>query len=133
MLQNQSLTKKPLAEVGEEIGLELGIQMVKDYQVTNPNDTQHYIIGKNIIEQILAQPGCVGIKLFNAYNETGEKTLVYLGVKANGKSILNHTVITKFGELSKENGIVADRVKTGGGGGWPAIAPGADDWSWVID
>ena len=44
--------------------------------------------GGKIIEEILAQPGCVGIRFFDAINETGVKTLVYAGIDAKGKNIL---------------------------------------------
>ena len=71
MMQNELITKRPVAAIGEEIGHELGAQLVKSYQEANPNDTQFYTIGKNIIEQILAQPGCEGIRFYNAYNEEG--------------------------------------------------------------
>ena len=130
MVQNQPLTKKPLAEVGEEIGLELGVQMVKDYQVANPNDVFYHVVGKKIIHEILMQPGCVAIKFLNAYNELGEKTIVYLGLDETGKAILKYTAVNQFGELSDMNGIVADRADRGGG-----LRTGidADDWNWVVE
>ncbi|HUQ65200.1 MAG TPA: hypothetical protein VM101_03550 [Flavitalea sp.] len=129
MMQNQTLTKKPLADIGEEIGLELGVQLVNDYQVANPGDVQYYVIGRKIIEQILAQPGCVAIKFLYAYNEIGEKTLVYIGMNAEGQSILKFTSVNNMGQLSEENGIVADRADRGGGGS----RPDADDWSWQVE
>jgi len=133
MLQTQPLTKKPLADVGEEIGLELGVQMVKDFQVVNPTETAFFIVGRNIIDQILAQPDCAGIKFLSAYNEMGEKTFVYIGIDSYGKSIIEYTVINNIGNLVKENGIVADRVKTGDNPPiGPKSIPDADDWSWVI-
>ena len=111
-MQNELVTKKEMAAIGEEIGLELGSKMVRDYQVANPADTHWYIIGRNIIDQILAQPGCVGIKFYNAYNELGEKTLVYTGLDTNGNSILEITCIDNQGTLSANKGIVADRAGT---------------------
>lgn len=105
------LNTKAIAAIGEEIGLELGTQMVKGYQKANPSDVHSYLIGRDIIDQILAQPGCVGIKFFNALNEKGEKTLVYLGVNENGEAILEISVINREGLLSSENAIVANRVR----------------------
>src|SRR4249919_2631608 len=107
MMQTE-LTKKTIRKVGEEITHELGIQMIKDYQAANPTDTKAYLIGRDIIDQILAQPGCVGMKFFNAYDEKGEKTLVYVGVDQNGKSIIEFKVVNSVGELVIEKGIVAD-------------------------
>lgn len=134
MTQNQTLTKKPLAEIGEEIGIELGKRMVASYYIANPKDIQNYTIGRNILDQILAQPGCIAIKFLNAYNEVGQKTLVYVGLDKTGKSILKVTAVNIEGRLSSKNGIVADRVRTGGGGTPPLpggdtrILPDGDDW-----
>ncbi len=136
MSQTQ-LKTKPVAEVGEEIGLELGNQMVKAFAVANPNEVRSYTIGRNIIDQILAQPGCVGIKFFNAINEKGEKTLVYVGIDQNGKSILQFSVVSNVGTLQNEKGIVADRIKPGTGNGYPGTRPAigidADDFEWEVD
>lgn len=129
MTQTKLTTK--VAAIGEEIGLELGTQMVKSYQQANPSDVHSYLIGRNIIDQILAQPGCVGIQFYNAINEKGEKTLVYVGVDQAGKAILEFKVVNEAGALSTENGIVADRVVRPGG--TPRTNLGDDDWGWTID
>ena len=109
MMETQ-LLKKDLANVGEEISHELGAQMIMDYQAANPADTQGYYIVRNIIEQILDQPGCVGISFANAYNEEGTKTLVYSGVGEDGKVLVEYTSISKEGKLDTNKGIVADRL-----------------------
>ena len=105
--------KANLAQVGEEVGLELGTQMIKNYRQANPTDVQWYMVGKEIIENILSQPGCVGLKFYNAYNEAGEKTLVYVGIDQNGQAILEYSVINTEGKLAAEKGIVADRIRIG--------------------
>lgn len=109
-----------LASVGEEIGKALGAQMISEYRAANPTDVTSYYVGRNILEQIMAQPGCVGIKFYNAYNEVGQKTLVYIGVNAEGNDMLNVTAIDVDGQLSQKKGIVADRIRLPGGddGGW---------------
>ncbi len=125
MLQELS-TKTSVAQIGEEIGLDLGTQMVKSYQEANPTDVKSYLIGREIIDRILAQPGCVGIKFFNAINEEGQKTLVYSGVDSNGKAIIEFTVVNNEGLLESRKGIIADRVKTGDEGA------GFDWWKWLF-
>src|SRR5687768_15118861 len=104
MIQNQTLTKKPLAEIGEEIGKELGAKMIQDFQKTYPAETSYYIIGRKIIDQILAQPGCVGIKFFKALDESGNQTLVYVGLDNSGKAILRLISVNQDGQLSEGNG-----------------------------
>jgi hypothetical protein len=135
MMQNELITKRDIQAIGEEIGYELGAQMVKDYQTANPQDAFCYVIGRNIIESILAQPGCVGIQFYNAYNEMGEKTLVYVGLDADGKTILEYTTINREGQLSFEKGIVADRLERR-----PTARPTSepttidpDTFTWTID
>lgn len=132
MAKNQTLAK-PIAAVGEEIGLDLGNRMVNDYMSANPTDVHFYEIGRNILDQILAQPGCEGIKFYNAFNEMGEKTLVYVGLNKDGKAILELTCINNMGVLESNNGIVADRIKTGGGNPGPSINTDSEDWNWTID
>ena len=117
-MQNELITKRPVAAIGEEIGAELGAQLVKSYQVANPNDTQFYTIGKDIIEQILAQPGVEGIRFYNAYNEEGEKTLVYLGIDAAGNPIKEYSLVDGKGNIAKRPAIVADRAGGNKGSNW---------------
>ncbi len=132
MIQSQTLARKPLANIGEEIGLELAVNFVRNYQLANPTDTDHYIIGRVILEKVLAQPGCVAIKFMNAYNENGEKTLVYVGLNNDGKSILHYVSVNTNGMLYMHPGIVADRTERTGGGG-PREMPSSDDWNWVAE
>ena len=103
--------------------------MVKDYQTANPNDVHFYEIGRNIIDQILAQPGCAGMRFYNAYNEMGEKTLVYVGLNKRRKSIVEFTCINNEGALETNKGIVADRIKTGSGE--PIRTSDSEDWNWT--
>ena len=108
------LTKPSMltATVGEEIGQQLGAQMISAYRKQNPEDVVSYFIGRNILDQILAQPGCVGLKFYNAYNEVGQKTLVYVGVNREGADMLTISTVGVDGAFNSEKGIVADRIKT---------------------
>lgn len=127
MIQTKLTTK--VAAIGEEIGVELGTQMVKGYQEANPSDVHSYLIGRNIIDQILAQPGCAGIRFYNAYNEIGEKTLVYVGVDMNDKVILEYKVVNGIGHLETNKGIIADRIRTK-----PRTnSTGEEDWWLTVD
>lgn len=125
-MTTQILTKRNVAAIGEEITQDLGAQFIKDYQKANPNDVKAYIIGKDIISQILAQPGCEGIQFYNAVNEFGQKTLVYVGLNAEGKEMVNYSVINNEGALTIKNGLIGDRAGT---------QPASDDtdWWWAFD
>ena len=111
MSENQIVSRN-LTTVGEEISHELGAKMVKDFQDANPNDVAANYIGRNILENILAQPECAGIRFYNGINEAGRKTLVYVGVDNSGNIITEYTGINIAGQLVKEKGIVADRSES---------------------
>lgn len=111
------------ATVGEEIGQQLGAQMISAYRKQNPEDVVSYFIGRNILEEIMAQPGCVGIKFYNAYNEVGEKTLVYVGVNGEGFDMLTISSVGVDGQLNGEKRIVADRIKI-----WPNNPIPSEEW-----
>lgn len=110
MTQNELLETKTLAEVGEDIGLTEGVQLINAFKQANPDATPGYYIGRNIIEQILSQPGCVGINFRKCLTNLNEEHLVYTGVDADGKDILEYSVVTNTGDVVKQDAIVADRV-----------------------
>ena len=109
-MTKNALETKSLAEVGEDIGLAEGAQLVQNFREANPDATPGYYIGRNIIDQILNQPGCVGINFKKCLSENNEEHLVYTGVDADGKDILTYSVVTNTGDLEKQDGIVADKV-----------------------
>ena len=111
MMQKELTTKKDYAAVGEEISHELAADFMKAYQDTHVGENGGYQIGRNIIDQILSQPGCVGMRFYYGLNEDGIKTLVYVGIDADGKDIVKRTVITSNGDLTIADGIFADRIK----------------------
>lgn len=97
--------------IGEQITHELAAKMVKNHHDTHSiDDSNSYYIGRNIIDQMLAQPGCVGIRFFDAINEIGQKTLVYVGIDAKGKSILEYSAVNDHGKLAVVEGMSADKV-----------------------
>jgi hypothetical protein len=106
----KTIETKSLAEVGENIGLEEGARLVQNFKTANPDAIPGYFIGRNIIDQILNQPGCVGITFRKCLTENNEEHLVYTGVDAEGKDILSYSVVTNTGDVEKYDGIVADRV-----------------------
>ncbi len=110
MNQNTLSETANLAQVGEDIGLTAGIKMVKAFQAANPDATTGYYIGRNIIEQILTQPGCVGINFRKCLTNLNEEHLVYTGVDADGKDILAYSVVNNTGDIVTQDAIVADKT-----------------------
>ena len=110
MSQKELLTKKDYAAIGEAISHELAADFVKAYETTYPTEVRGYVLGRNIIDRILAQPGCVGMSFSYGLNEAGEKTLVYVGVDAQGHDIAKTTVVMSSGSLVEADGVIADRI-----------------------
>ncbi|MEO6219855.1 MAG: hypothetical protein ABIO81_05465 [Ginsengibacter sp.] len=110
MNQRTLVKTKSLAEVGEHIGFSEGTQLVKAFKAANPNATPGYYIGRNILELIIAQPGCVGINFRKCLTNLNEEHLVYTGVDAEGKDILHFSVVTNTGEIVKQDAIIADKT-----------------------
>ena len=98
-----------VASIGEAIDHNLAKEMIQSYQTSYPEAFTAVVVGRNIIDQILAQPGCVGIRFIDAINEEGQKTLVCVGVDATGKDILKNVVVERNGMISTVPAIVADR------------------------
>ena len=109
MQQKELLTKMDVAAIGEAIDHELAKELIQSYKNTYPQAFTSTVIGRNIIEQILAPPGCVGINFVDAINEQGQKTLVYVGVDADAKAITEHVVVNQSGTITTDPATVADR------------------------
>ncbi|SFF09822.1 hypothetical protein SAMN05518672_11634 [Chitinophaga sp. CF118] len=99
----------PVAQIGEHVGIELGTKLVKDYFDAYPEQAYGHVIGRAIIDKILAQPGCEGIIIYPALNEDGRRTLVYAGVDAKRKAIVKIPIVNTDGVIRFEDAIVADR------------------------
>jgi hypothetical protein len=103
-----------VAQIGEHIGMDLGTTMVKSFYDAFPALAFGHTIGKEIMLKMLAQPGCEGLTVFPALNEAGKPTLVLAGVDAKNNVIASFPVVTADGSLEFEEGLIVDRIKTGG-------------------
>jgi len=81
----------------------------KDFNDANPAQQYCFHVGRNVIEEVLAQPGCVGLRVYRAVNEEGKETLVYAGIDSNGKTILSYPGVDKNGKLGEVEALIGDR------------------------
>ncbi|MCO6496702.1 MAG: hypothetical protein J5I50_03455 [Chitinophagaceae bacterium] len=109
-MNQKALLEKKNAKVGADIGHEEGHKMVTAFREAYPDAVPGHFIGRNILVEILNQPGCVGITFRKGLNDAGEEHLVYTGIDASGNDILTYTVVTHQGELESKEGIVADKT-----------------------
>lgn len=129
-----------VAEVGQDIGLQEGTAMINRYRELHPEETiTGHTVGRNIIEQILAQPNCAGINIYYALNHLGQRQLVFIGADQNGRNILEFSKVNEKGQLQNYKGIVADRISPGKPGSVENERPfpgsqqiSADDFIWEI-
>ncbi|ASU36524.1 hypothetical protein [Mucilaginibacter xinganensis] len=92
--------EKPKAPVhltgkeGEEFDLDLSASWTKNHRDRNPHEPHSHFFGKEILEKILSQPGCVGLRFHHAHSKShgeagGERHLIITGVTAEGHDMLN--------------------------------------------
>jgi hypothetical protein len=84
-----TLSAAPSLEISEtprdhHITLQEGVAMVRRYRERHPEATHASMFDRAIFDQILAQPGCAGVRIYYAEAADGAQTLVLVGVDAQG-------------------------------------------------
>jgi len=77
---------------GGPISLPQAIQWTTNFRSTNANAVKAHFFGEVIINQILSQPGCIGLRLYNAIDDNNEPKILLVGVDANGDDMTNDTI-----------------------------------------
>jgi hypothetical protein len=72
---------------GSEITLAEGSVMTAEFRKDHPNATKAVYYTADVYEDLLAQTGCVGIRIYNAINEDGKLTNVLVGVDRDGNDL----------------------------------------------
>ena len=54
-MQKELITKKDCAAIGGEISHEMGKDLIKAYETANPEGPAGFMLGRNILEKILAK------------------------------------------------------------------------------
>lgn len=74
---------------GAAIKLDVAANWTKNYRRKHPGETISQFFGKEILESILAQEGCLGIRFYYAYDDEGKRHLIITGVMSNGADQLH--------------------------------------------
>ncbi len=77
---------------GGQISLSEGAAMTAAYRAANPGATKAHLFGKAILNDILAQDGCMGMRMYYGINNDGEKQLVLVGVDSDEHDMVNGIV-----------------------------------------
>ena len=82
---------------GAVITLAEGSKMTAAYRATiSTGDTIALAVGKNLVNSILGQTGCMGIRMYFALDKDENKQLVLVGVDANGDDITAGVIVDKL-------------------------------------
>lgn len=86
------------------ITLEQGSTMTKAYRDANPNDIKGHCYQKEIIQNLLNQEGCEGIRIYYALNAEGKKQLVIVGKNAEGSDMTAGHIIDEATDCPEDCG-----------------------------
>jgi hypothetical protein len=73
---------------GGPIDLETARQWAQTYQAQNPGQTKAHFFGRVILQQLLAEPASLGIRLYYGIDDKGARQLMAVGAIANGDDLL---------------------------------------------
>lgn len=96
------------------ITLAEGGTMTKAYRDANPTAVKGHFFGKNKINSILNQSGCVGIRVYYGLDSTGAKQLVMVGVDSNQNDQYNSIILDRAVPCPAYCGISNDLNTTAG-------------------
>ncbi len=78
----------------QSISLSSAVELVKNYQATAPAGTPWgFFFGSKAIQSVLAQPECMGVRIYLAKKDNGELTLVVVGVDSKNSDMTAGTLI----------------------------------------
>ncbi len=70
----------------------------ENYRDTFPNATKAHFFGKDIINDILNQSGCMGIRIYYAIDDKDKPKLILVGADANeADMIASSQIVADFG------------------------------------
>jgi len=68
---------------GGAITLKQGAALTAEYRRKNPGETIAHFFGREILQDLLNQEGCMGIRIYYGLDGDGNKELVLVGADAN--------------------------------------------------
>jgi hypothetical protein len=75
-----STTDRKIQGIGEKIPNETAKRWIESHDKKNPDGIKYYLFGKDAFERLLNQPNAVGIRLCNAYDDSGKAVIVMVAV-----------------------------------------------------
>lgn len=73
---------------GGQIPLNEGANMTTNYRNQNPNEIIAHFFGRDILQKILDQDDCMGIRMYYGINDERQKELILVGVDSQGNDLI---------------------------------------------
>lgn len=73
---------------GDPISLETANRWIARFKEVNPTGTQAHFFGYEIIQAILAQDECKGIRIYYGIDDAGNRQIMLVGATLNGDNII---------------------------------------------
>jgi hypothetical protein len=95
-----STTHIKIQSIGEKIPNETAKRWIENHSKKNPDGTKYHLFGKDAFERLLNQPNAVGIRLCNAYDDSGKPVIVMVAVD-DRNSLLDSVEQEGFNDASQ--------------------------------
>jgi len=89
---------------GSPITLNAAKQWVANYRNQNPGQVEAHFFGFEIIQKILDESGCMGIRIYYGIDDDGKKQLILVGADAD----MNNLIPSTPNQVIPGENIVAD-------------------------
>lgn len=74
-------------DIGKPMPPDQAKKWIRNFQEQNPGAMKACFFGADILEKILRQDSCIGIRVYNAIDDKGSAAFVIVGAKENGNNI----------------------------------------------
>lgn len=82
---------------GEVIPLTQAIDYVRAFRTKFPLEAKAFFIGNTKLDLITSQPGCIGVRIYNGYDQTAQiMNQVLVGVNADGQDMTTGIIVEKL-------------------------------------
>lgn len=85
---NTPKTEHLTGREGSEFDYDKAVSWTKNHRTKNPGKTVSHFYGKEVLQKLLAQPGCMGIRMYQALDEKGQNHIMLVGSNRDGSDIL---------------------------------------------
>lgn len=90
---------------GEQVTLAEAAAWTKRYRTSNPTAIKASFYGVNKINDVLNQPGVVGIRFYNGEDQNGVNNLILVGVDANEDDITTGIIMETGAKCPPYSGV----------------------------